>query len=562
MLIDTLPHPEVNAHSAETPFVAGLRKHSLLVFLALVLFGSLRIVATYTVFSHTWDEPNHIAAGTEWLTEGSMKLDFSHPPLARVAVALGPYLAHGASGTLPNPGNAAPGRLWDRASLTGLAILNQDGKYGRNLALARLGILPFFWIAALTVYLWARRYLGEPATAFAVFFFTFLPAILAHAGLATTDMAVTALVGATLLMAFIWTENPSPPRSLLLGAITGLAVLSKFSALPFIPVALAAAFVWRIVAERPPLRDIVPHRKHFAALGVAGLTCLLVIWGGYRFSFGMMAGGSGFTFPVPAPELFEGIRDLFGYNDTGHVSFLLGNHSKTGWWYFFPLVLAVKTPLPFLALLLFGAVAAIRMKGAGLALACSLGILLFSLTIHINLGVRHILVVYLGFSIVAGAGAARLLALSARAKWTGWVLAALIVWMAATSVLSHPDYLSYFNALAGNKPENVLVDSDLDWGQDLKRLAARLKEVGAPSVAFTSYLPVDLNALGFPPVTPENPAAPTPGWNAVSLTRLKLSEGDDGSQSAKPWQERLAPREKIGKGMWLWYFPPAATTGK
>jgi hypothetical protein len=130
--------------------------------------------------------------------------------------------------------------------------------------------------------------------------------------------------------------------------------------------------------------------------------------------------------------------------------------------------------------------------------------------------------------------------------------------MIATSALSHPDYLPYFNALAGSEPEKVLVDSDLDWGQDMKRLARRLHEVEAPKVHFTPSVPVDLAALGFPPVEPNDRTKPSPGWNAVSLTVLKKARfglwGD--YPDVKLWPDDIKPTEKIGKGIWLWYFPP------
>ena len=552
-MVDTDASVIASPSAVEPAFTVWLRRHSPAVFIALVLLGSLRIVSTYTVFSHTWDEPDHVAAGTEWLTEGTLHLDYSHPPVARAAAAIGPYLANGGAHHAPYAVDNAIALQWGQPYAVGLAILHLDGHYDRNLALARLGVLPFFWIACLTVYLWARRYLREPVAALAVFFFTFLPPILAHAGLATTDMALTAFLGASFLMTFIWIGKPGLPQSLLLGVITGLAVLSKFSALPYLPVALAAAFIAHIVAKRPATNHLVSQPKYAGPLGIAVLTCMLVIWAGYRFSFGAM-GQPGFVFPVPAPELFAGLRNLAAYNGRGHVSFLMGKHSLTGWWYFFPVVLAVKTPLPFLALTLFGAITPARKnKGVWLALSFSLGILLFAMTSHLNLGVRHVLPVYLGFSIVAAAGAERLLARSR------WILGALMLWMAATSLLSHPDYLPYFNALAGDKPEKFLVDSDLDWGQDLKRLAQRLKEAGAPSVAFTPYLPADLKAMGFPPVSPGSATEPAPGWNAVSLSQLKLPEGQGDST---PWQEKISPRERIGKGIWLWYFPPNTTTAK
>jgi len=180
------------------------------------------------------------------------------------------------------------------------------------------------------------------------------------------------------------------------------------------------------------------------------------------------------------------------------------------------------------------------------------------LSTHINLGVRHILPVYVGFSLVAAAGATALLKRSGKSRLAGWALGTLTLWMMSTSALSHPDYLPYFNALAGNQPENVLVDSDLDWGQDMKRLAHRLREAGAQHVHFTPSVPVDLAALGFPRVEPNNRTKPSPGWNAVSLTVLKKARfglwGD--YPEVRLWPDEIRPTEKIGKGVWLWYFPP------
>src|SRR3954466_10154195 len=66
-------------------------KHARAIAFAAVLLASIRIVATYTVFNHTMDEPAHIGAGMEWLDKGTYTWERQHPPLARVASALGPY---------------------------------------------------------------------------------------------------------------------------------------------------------------------------------------------------------------------------------------------------------------------------------------------------------------------------------------------------------------------------------------------------------------------------------------------------------------------------------------
>src|SRR6266851_2174904 len=79
----------------EPPLKQGeefLERHSLVLAAALVLLGSIRIVSTYTVFSHTSDEPAHIACGMEWLDQHAYRYESQHPPLTRIMAALGPYL--------------------------------------------------------------------------------------------------------------------------------------------------------------------------------------------------------------------------------------------------------------------------------------------------------------------------------------------------------------------------------------------------------------------------------------------------------------------------------------
>ncbi len=531
----------------EAPLSVWLKRHSVAVFLVLVAVASLRIISTYQVFSHTYDEPAHLACGMEWLVKGTYRYEPQHPPLARVAAALGPRL-DGASDY------GGPEMIGE-----GLTILYGSGHYDRTLALARLGILPFFWIAALVVYLWAKRYFGEPCAAFAVLCFSLLPPVLAHAGFATTDMALTAMTGAAFLAALVWAERPGWGRSLVFGSTTALAILSKFSALAFIPVSLVATFLWFVAAERPRLSALTRQVGIYALpFCVVLLSTFLMVWAGYRFSVGPVTFS---TVPLPFPELYAGVHDVLFHNHVGSLSYLLGTAGTSGWWYFFLVVLAVKTPLPFFALLLAGAFIPhniVARRGVASAWSFSLAILLFCLCSKINLGVRHILPVYLGFSVVTGLGAVRLLELSRNQRAAGWLLGVLLLAFTADSACAHPDYLAYFNALAGDAPERILVDSDLDWGQDVKRLAARLRQVGAQQLSFTPWAPADPELQGLPPTRPADPLHPTPGWNAVSLTMLKKDRfGYTGKNSAiQLWADKIPPTERIGKGIWLWYFPP------
>jgi hypothetical protein len=515
-----------------------LQAHSLALAIALILIGSLRIAATYTVFNHTIDEPAHIACGMEWLSHHTYQYEAQHPPLARVMTAVFPYLAGE--------------RSWNRPLMynEGAAILYTSGHYDRTLALARLGILPFFWLGALVVFWWTRRILGETAAVIATLLFTFTPPVLAHAGLATTDMALTATFGAAFLTGLVWLENPSWKWTTVLGIALAAGTLSKFSFLVYFPASAAIAAVVYCVVERPAgIGALV--RARLAPLGAALLLACLLIWAGYRFSF----------HGVPAPELFQGIDEVRQHNRAGNPSYLLGKYSDSGFWDYDAVVLAVKTPLALWALAGVGLVACWkgRRKSAALLIPAAfaagvLGVAFFS---RINIGVRHILPVYIAFAILGAAGARKLWETGTRSRW---VLGALMAWMIATSALSHPDYLAYFNFLAGDEPENVLIDSDLDWGQDMKRLSARLREVGATEVAFDPFIIAHLEAVhGFPHIKPLDPNGPQPGWNAVSLTMLKLDRM--GLRREHPeyqlWTARMRPEERVGKSVLLYYVPPA-----
>ena len=133
-------------------------------------------------------------------------------------------------------------------------------------------------------------------------------------------------------------------------------------------------------------------------------------------------------------------------------------------------------------------------------------------------------------------------------------------WFAGSSVLSHPDYLRYFNELAGDHPERILIDSDLDWGQDIKRLSKRLKEVGAQEVYLDTLLVADFEKEhGIPhEITQLDVARPPTGWVAIGFTYWKQNRLGlfDRYPQLTLWPDVTPPLERVGKSMLLWYFPP------
>jgi len=521
-----------------------LEQRSRILAIAAVLLATVRIAATYHVFDHTSDEPAHVACGMEFLDKGTYTWEPQHPPLARVAVALGPYLIGDRPAGTPHDASGFP------LFREGAKILYEGNHYELALSLARAGVLPFFWIACGVVYLWGSRYFSRSVAALAVIFFSSLPPVLAHSSLATTDIALTAFFAATFLAGRIWIGNPTPRNAAWLGIAAGLMVLSKFSCLVFFPASVLLALVWywrrmrlsigvvgKAAGERAPTLAM--------ALGIG----LAVVWAGYRFSFGHTPV---LSFAVPFPELFSGIKQVADHNARGHLDYLLGTVGAYGFWDFFLVAIGVKTPLGFLALLAVGVVLAFRknppFQELWLPLAFSFGILAVAIFSRINIGIRHVLPVYAGFSLVAAVAALHLLQ-APRSRLAAGAAAVFCAWFGISSLISHPDYLAYFNELGGSHPENILVDSDLDWGQDQKRLAHRLKELGVTEVYFSPYIIADLYREGFPRTFFINRTVPSPGWNAVSVTEWK-------ELRQTIWPDRIPPLERVGKSMLLWYFDP------
>jgi 4-amino-4-deoxy-L-arabinose transferase-like glycosyltransferase len=531
----------------------------------MLLVGLVRITATYPEVSQTIDESNHVAAGMEWLDQGTYQLHPINPPLARIFVALGPYLAGAPSvGSLENAND----------------IFQGGPSYRGTLTLARLGTLPFFLAASILLAIWSAKIFGPPVAIVAVLLFTSMPPVLAHSGLGTTDVATVATVFGALFAFGSWLESPSPPRSLMLGGAVGLALLTRFSAIPFMFASGACVCVLHCLDRRANTSNEAAARR-VRALGIGVcLVAMLVTWGGYQFSIGPLTypqdrphgaidriippGSSpqGIVYELveepiyPARELLWGLRDLYVHNSLGHDSYLLGEVSKDGWWYFFPVALFFKTPLSFWIMYLIGLIFVARtawVEGSRRSLipvAASPAILLCAIPSTLNLGLRYVLAVYPFLTMVAAYGIVRLYGTSQRRPWLRRCVASgLLVWYVLTTALYHPDYLAYFNELAGRHPERILVNSDLDWGQDVGGVAAKLREHNIHHVSLALFSSADLHAYGLAGHEQVKAEQRPDGWMAVSLYNLKVNRAEFG------WLDDYEPVDRVGRSILLYHLP-------
>jgi hypothetical protein len=493
------------------------------VALLLVVIGTARIVSTWTVFNHTIDEPDTLAAGMEYLSTGRYLYEDQQPPLARLAAAVGPFLA----GERFHPGPDSYSE--------GYRILGHDAHYDRILALSRAGNLIFFWIASGVVFLWARRIAGPGAAVIATLLFTTLPPILAHAGLATTDMSLCAMLGAAALTSQYWVEAPTRGRSIALGALTALALCAKFSAVLYLP----AAWLLMCVAARQHPRALLQEAwARRRSIAIAAGICALAVWAIYGFTFGRV---DFLHLRLPAPRFFSGIHSVWTHSQRGHASYLLGKRSASGFWYYFPTVLALKTPLGLLGLLAVSPWLVKRPVGPAAALA--LGIVVPAMFGNIDIGVRHVLPVYVALAVICGCAA-----VGTHGRLAQIAVVVLIGWHVISGDLAHPDYLAYTNEITHGHPEDFLADSDLDWGQDMKRLGEFLADHHATEVTFAPFnrtYPLAGHAM-VPIVTGET-QNPSKKWNAVSVTIWKVF-------GYPAWADRAKQQYRIGKSIFLYYF--------
>ena len=385
-----------------------------------------------------------------------------------------------------------------------------SGDYIQNLVRARRGNLIFLIALLVGVFFFARREFGDVAALIALALVSTLPPILAHASLATTDLAVTAMLPVALLATIVWLDRPTPLHTILLAIAVGVGLLVKFSFPVFYGLALAFLLPARIT-----LRHLRP-----AAIAI-GLSALLV-WGGYRFDFGTLAkahprgvemahlGAADWVadVPMPAPLFFGGLLDVKLHNDRGHRAYLFGTWTNEGRWYYFPAVLLFATPLAFLILSAAGAVMVIRTRQWIFALL-PLAVLLPSMASRMNLGIRHVMPMYPLLAMLAGYAA-----VAVRRRW---IVAVLLVWQLVATTLAHPDYLGWTNEMALGHPEWISLDSNLDWGQDALPLARMCQRLRIQRIGLAITTMADLDRIGMPPRYPLDPNTPARGWVAVSI---------------------------------------------
>ncbi|HWA27702.1 MAG TPA: glycosyltransferase family 39 protein [Lacunisphaera sp.] len=506
------------------------------------------------------------------------------------------YRLHPENGLLPQRWQALPTTLsgakypdfttdgWRHSVvwLVGYDFFYQSGNDADRLLFSARAMNSLFGAATVAlVFAWSYGLWGLAGAVVSGVFCALCPTMLAHSGLATSDMCMT-----FFFLAFVtayWRHlHDGRARAWWLSAgLLGLAALAKYTAVLLLPLAAVLALVRALQSTPLALggRTFASPAGRLGAIvastAAQGLVALAVVWAGFGFRYNLFNP----ALPVGEPNLPWEILLNFGggkaalintcrewhllpegwlyglafvlQHAQARAAFLDGDYGVLGWVDFFPKTFLYKTPPALLA----GLVAAVLLVGLRLRtatrgqlgrhfsrvapLVALFGIYwLFSLTSHLNIGHRHILPTYPVLYIFCGA-----LGWAVTRAWRhspgggrvgAVIVAGLLGWQAATAAGIHPHYLAYFSPVIGGPAEGYrhLVDSSLDWGQDLPALKKWVSTHRQPGERlYVSYFGSDEPAR-FIPDAVLLPRLPTfervrprywcePGLYAVSATMLQ-----------------------------------------
>ncbi|CAG0933008.1 hypothetical protein TFLX_02848 [Thermoflexales bacterium] len=510
-------------------------------FIAILLLWLLAFLqlSSLAVTSVTIDEPSHLVAGYAFLTRGDTRIKLNGPILPNALGAV-PLLLQPDLKLTP-----ADDPMWDQNDHNGISddfVWHNAASPFLLIYLARLPFIFIGWLLGALIFRWASERAGAWAGVFALALYVFDPNLLAHSRFAMTDFVPAAIACFALYSFDRWLPQTRNRKWLVTtGVLTGLMLASKFSLIMF-----ALPMVILVV-----LRSIRSAQRMSVLIGVLFIFAIaaFTIWVVYGLQIGPIDPGGT---PVPAPGFWREWQSAQYYLNQPWPNYLFGQTSETGWWYYFPIALVLKTPLPLLVLFSVALIRTVLKRtwhddlGFLLPSLFLFSSLLFSTN---NLGYRYLLPV-LPLVIVYVAGLwprsvsqslFRFSTLSPAALFSArhLVTLSLLAWQVIGTLRIYPYYLTYFNEITGgpDRGRYLLSDSNLDWGQDLVGLRNYVEQNNITSIKL-SYFGIahpaayGLHTQAIPPIRTAMhdqgawwlktyyPSDPPPGKYAISVANL------------------------------------------
>jgi 4-amino-4-deoxy-L-arabinose transferase-like glycosyltransferase len=501
--------------------------------------------------SLTFDEDDHMFAGYMMWKTGDYGLNPEHPPLAKLLA------------TLP----ALRDNLWvpplqgrnfkTEAYLSGRDWLARNDGASQHLVFRMRASVELLAVGlCLVVFLAAREWFGETAALIALVLVVFDPNILAHSALVTTDIGVSCFFVASVWMFYRYATRPTLARLLMAGVATGLLLATKHSGILIGPMLLLLV-AWEIFAARSEERKRTALRLTGALVAI-GFVGVLVLWSFYGFRYaarpaGLQLSTSLAEYAAPLSHFQSAVvlgvarlhllpeSYLMGLVDVKlmavfYPTYLLGKVYAHGQWYYFPLVIAIKTTLGLLmltALAMFAAATHRLEKRRELAyvLVPAVVYLAIAMASGMNIGARHLLPMYAFVAIFAAAGASVLMK-----RGRGWTILCVVLLGAhmVSSLVVFPNEIAYANEAWGG-PKNVhnlLSDANVDWAQQLLQVKEWQDKHGSEECWFAYFARPEVDPASYGIHCHALPTLDTQwlgGWEIVPATvkgTVLISAGD------------------------------------
>jgi len=598
---------------------------SALAALLLLIMGSVAF-ASIQKDSVTMDELPHIAAGYSYLKFQDYRINPEHPPLIKDVAAI-PLLFQDINFPLDHPSwTSMVNAQWD----LGPQFLYRSGNDPDRIILwGRIAPILLMLLFGWLLFHWARRLFGPRWALFTLTLFVFSPTIMAHGRLVTTDIAAAFAFFIAIYAYIKLLKNPSTKNLVIAGVAFAIAQLLKFSLVLLLGFLPAITLLWIVVSIWRG-RGVTPSRvsslfkqsgawalRFFAILAITALIILPV----YHFhvlnyppekqaadiqhilqnnKFPALTDALVWMTDKPIlrdyAQYMLGVSMVFMRVAGGNTTYFLGQVSNQAWWYYFPVVFALKVPIALLifmlsSLFIFKARLYRRFKNIGVSQGFKelidktyknfdeVAMLLFvifywiiSITGNLNIGVRHVLPTFPFIYLLIAGQMKRWLATRPE-FYTESVLASikefikyhisnikklafitiLLIWYIFSFVGVYPHFLAYFNEFAGGPAGGYryVVDSNLDWGQDLRRLSSFVEEKNIDQIKVDYFGGGDVKYyLGDKAEIWHADNGPTTGWLAVSATFLQTSRAFP--HASYEWLYKYEPVAKIGFSIFVY----------
>jgi hypothetical protein len=563
----------------------------------------LQMVLTAQRNSITWDEDDHLYAGYMSLKHGDFGINPEHPPFVKMLSAA-PLL--GMQLNVPVPQD----RYFKHEGFLGGKDFVFKNDANTLLFRARLASSILSILLAIIVFLGTREMFGTGPAFIALTLLVFDPNIVGHSALVTTDIAVSLFLFSSIYAFYRYVKAPSIWKLVLVGVAAGMGLASKHTGILLFPVLvmLAAIEVVKAGKRSADSATLVTRKqqavKMLVALVVISVISVSILWAFYGFRYAARPAGmqlnptlDGFMHGLAKPSeaklltfvarhhllpesYIYGLVDVRSMADF-YQSFVFGKVYPHGVWFYFPVSFAVKSTLGFLILLVLACVAIGTRRLANWREILYLTIppvfyLLVAMNSKMNIGVRHILPLYVFFGVLIGGAAWALIRQNRR--WA-YAVTALVVFHAVSALSSFPAYVAYGNELFGGSASTYkhLSDSNSDWGQQLKATKRYLDKRGIKDCYFVYFAGgvVDTDYYGIPCKllpTPDSMwvnaqfAAPEKIDGTILISAGDLSGFEFGPGTLNPYEQfkSVKPTAVIDYGLFVFdghfEIPRAAAT--